>query len=284
MKSIALKTNNSQTVEYLIQELSTINLDDIYYSHKIFKHYNNIIIHYIGSDDKTFINKISSILSFLVIYDYEDDILKNIIYRNYFYFSNCERKIILKNCFDIMVDSKHYLKDKYETLFNTFNNYINLNRNIFINGFINFRLTKYLSILNSIVDDAVNSFIVEKEYEEFISLLKLYINSNSSNSELIHIIYSKDFTFILDENKNIIKNSTDIPKAKFLSDISFSTNDYTLNSLLNLLPSKIYIHLIDNCIDEFIKTLCLIFEQKVSICTECNICALYRKNSEQLKK
>lgn len=284
MKSIALKTNNSRTVEYLIHELSTMNSDDIYYSHKIFKHYNNIIIHYIGNDNKTFIDKIASMLSFLVIYDYEDDILKNIIYRNYFYFSDNERELILKNCFDIMVDSKQYLKDKYDILFEIFSNYITFNKNIFINGFINFRLNKYISILNSIVDDAVNSFIVEKEYEEFISLLRLYINSNKSNSKIVHVIYSKNFTFILDENKNIIKNSNDIPKAKFLSDISFSTNDYTLNSLLNLLPSKIYIHLIDNCIDEFIKTLCLIFEHKISICTECNICSLYRKNIEQFKK
>ena len=41
--------------------------------------------------------------------------------------------------------------------------------------------------------------------------------------------------------------------AKYLSDISFSSNDIALNSLLNLLPKKIYIHLVDNKIDEFIK-------------------------------
>ena len=65
-------------------------------------------------------------------------------------------------------------------------------------------------------------------------------------------------------------------KAKYLSDISFSSNDYMLNSLLTLLPRKIYIHLIDNCIDEFINTLNLIFEKRISICTNCNICNFYK--------
>ena len=40
----------------------------------------------------------------------------------------------------------------------------------------------------------------------------------------------------------------------------------TLNSLLTLLPKEIYIHLTDNCIDEFINTLQLIFEKRVHIC------------------
>ena len=80
------------------------------------------------------------------------------------------------------------------------------------------------------------------------------------------------------KNKNIINISDNIMKAKYLSDISFSSNDYALNSLLTLLPKKIYIHLIDNYVDEFIHTLGLIFESKIEICTDCNICKLYQNN------
>ena len=81
----------------------------------------------------------------------------------------------------------------------------------------------------------------------------------------------------LDENKNLIVVNDDIFKAKILSDITFSSNDYILNSLLTLLPKKIYIHLVDNYKDEFINTLQLVFENKVNLCTECNICQLYKK-------
>ena len=118
---------------------------------------------------------------------------------------------------------------------------------------------------------------MEKEYLEFVSLLKLYINSEKSNCELIHIIYSNSNTILLDEDKHIIDVSQNLLDTKILSDISFSTNDYTLNTLLTLLPRKIYIHLIDNYIDEFINTLQAIFENRVHICTDCNICKLYKK-------
>ena len=67
---------------------------------------------------------------------------------------------------------------------------------------------------------------------------------------------------------------------KYLSDISFSSNDYTLNTLLTLIPKKIHIHLITPHIDEFITTLKAIFEDKIIICTDCNICNLYKKNQK----
>lgn len=277
MKSIALKTNDSLVLEYLKNELENMDLEDIYFSYKEFKHYKNIIVHYTGIDNEAFINKLSTLLSFLVIYEFEENFLKHLIYKNYFYFTNYERSLILNNCFDIMVDSKKYLKNKFNILSVLFKNYLQNHKNIFLAGFINFRLKKYFEILNSIVDDAVNSFIVEKEYLEFISLMKLYINSQKNITDTIHIVYSKNFTLLLDKDKNIIENSKKAFNAKFLSDISFSENDYTLNTILELLPSKIYIHLVDNTVDEFINTLNLIFEKRIFLCNDCNICNLYKK-------
>lgn len=110
MKSIALKTNNPQTIEYLENELENFDLDDCYFSCKNFKHYTNIIIHYKGNDVKSFINKLANLLSFLVIYEFEEDFLKQLILKNYFYFSKSERKIILNNCFDIMVETRELLE------------------------------------------------------------------------------------------------------------------------------------------------------------------------------
>ena len=84
-----------------------------------------------------------------------------------------------------------------------------------------------------------------------------------------------DFNVPLDENKNIVPLCKEIHNAKFLSDIIFSENDYALNTLLTLLPQRIEIHLLDSE-DEFIKTVKLIFEDRVYICRECNICRTYK--------
>ena len=144
-----------------------------------------------------------------------------------------------------------------------------------LEGFIHFRLPDYKQTLEEIVDFAVNQFIIEKEYTEFIHLLKVYIDSKEPQTKLVHLIYTNGESILLDENKNVIVLDDYIFNAQYLSDISFSSNDFALNTLLSLLPKKIEIHLI-SVEDEFIQTLKLIFSNRISICTDCNICRTYR--------
>ena len=279
MKSICIKTNNINSIKYLLNELNHIDLEHICFSLRDFKHYKNIIIHYTGTDDDLFLRKLSNVLSFLVVDELEESLLNKLILQNYFYFDSPERKKILNLCFDINANDFSYIFDKkFKNIFNSIYKYLCENKSLILEGFINFRLYDYIKILDNIVTESVNQYVVEKEYNEFISLLKLYINSQSSNCNLVHLIYLKNESFLLDENKEIINISKDIFNTKYLSDISFSSNDFTLNSLLTLLPKKIYIHVIDCSIDEFIITLQSIFENRVNVCKDCNICNLYKTN------
>lgn len=285
MKSLCIKTNNSDLLQYLLNELNNLELEQVYFSCNKFKHYKNIIIHYTGKDNDLFLNKISSILSLLVLDELEEDFLKKILLQNYFYFDSKERNQILNLCFDITANNFSVIFDKkFKALFYNFYNFLSNNKSLVLKGFTNFRIKSYLKILDDIVNEAVNNFIIEKEYLEFISLLKLYINSQNSNCEIVHMIYSSTESILLDENKEIITISNDNFKAKYLSDITFSSNDYTLNSLLTLLPKKIYIHLIDDGIDEFITTLQAVFENRIYICRDCSICKLYKNSLEQIGK
>lgn len=273
MKSLCIKTNNPNLLDYLLSELNAINFNDICFSSNKFKNYKNVIIHYNGKNNIQFYSTISSILSFLVIDELEESLLKRLLIQNYFYFDAIEKNKILEICFDIMSeDFTKIFDEKFNSLYDSFYNFISSHKSIVLQGFVNFRLKKYMSILDNIVNESVNTFIIEKEYLEFISLLKLYINSQNSTCNIIHIIYSSSNSILLDENKEPINTSNDIFTAKYLSDITFSSNDYILNTLLTLIPKKIYIHLVDNYIDDFINTLKLIFENRIILCTDCNIC------------
>lgn len=141
---------------------------------------------------------------------------------------------------------------KFKLLYNSFFEFLLSNKYLVLDGFLNFRIKDYMDILDDIVNTATNHYIVEKEYLEFISLLKLYIKSRPAETNIVHLIYSTNESILLDENKEIIQITGDFLNAKYLSDISFSSNDYTLNALLSLLPENIFIHLIDNYADEFI--------------------------------
>lgn len=280
MKSLCIKTNNSNLLEYLLYELRNLDIDDICFSENEFKNFKNIIVHYTGNDIDLFYTKIASILSFLVIDEMEEILLKRLLIQNYFYFDASEREKIISIYYDIITENFTETFDKkFHILFDCFYQFITTHKSLELNGFINFRVKDYLSLLDELISDSINDFLVEKEYSEFIALLKLYINSQSSLCNIVHIIYTSSQSILLDENKEIINPSSEMFKAKYLSDISFSSNDYTLNSLLSLLPKKIHLHLVDCFQDEFITTLQLIFEDRIHICTNCNICKLYSHSS-----
>ena len=281
MKSICIKTTNQKTISYLLEKLKNFEFEDVYYSYKKFKIYDNIIIHFKGKNKKLFLKHVSVLLASLIIDLFEQNILKYLVKSEYFYFDTIEQKQIVNNTFDDLYNLEESIQkpaDRLNILSDSFYTYLLSHHSIYLKGFITFRLKNYLEILLEQIDKSVNKYIIEKEYTEFISLLKIYIGSEPPACNLIHLIYSNNKPILLDEYKNLIDTNTDIFNAKYLSDISFSSNDYTLNTLLNLVPKKIYIHLIDNKADEFINTLKLIFEDRIIFCNDCSICKIYKKS------
>lgn len=273
MNSYCIKTNNKQIIKYLLNKIEELDFPDIIYCNKSFEKYENVIMHYKNANIDKFKNIVISLASDTIIEFYEDNIIKKMISVNYFYFDEYERKAIYENCEEFLLQSREEI---YETLFKELKNYVKEKRNIYLEGIVNFRISEYIRLLDNIVDMGVNKYIIEKEYKEFINLLKIYVNSAECKTDTLHLIYSNGESILLDKEKNIInleKNS--INNVKYLSDISFSSNDIALNTLLSMLPKRIEIHIIDKE-DEFINTLKLIFEAKVKICTDCNICRTYR--------
>ncbi|MDO4381865.1 MAG: putative sporulation protein YtxC [Clostridia bacterium] len=276
MKSFCIKTNNNAILEYLLDKLDYLELEEVRYSKNKFKIYSNIIVHYIGEKISFFDEKLSSIITDTILKFYKEKMIKKIINFDYFYFEEYEKKIIIQNCCEIIESSEYeQISKEKEYIHEAVLQYVIENKSMILEGFVNFRIKEYIKYLDSIVDIAVNKYIIEKEYNEFISLLRMYINSKKSNIKNLHLIYGKSELTILDENKNIVPLCKEIYNAKFLSDIIFSENDYALNTLLTLLPQRIEIHLLDSE-DEFIKTVKLIFEDRVYICRECNICRTYK--------
>lgn len=276
MKSFCIKTNNNAILEYLLDKLDYLELEEVKYSKNKFKIYSNIIVHYIGEKISSFDEKLSSIITDTILKFYKEKMIKKIINFDYFYFEEYEKKIIIQNCCEIIESSEYeQISKEKEYIHEAVLQYVIENKSMILEGFVNFRIKEYIKYLDSIVDIAVNKYIIEKEYNEFISLLRMYINSKKSNIKNLHLIYGKSELTILDENKNIVPLCKEIYNAKFLSDIIFSENDYALNTLLTLLPQRIEIHLLDSE-DEFIKTVKLIFEDRVYICRECNICRTYK--------
>ncbi len=277
LKSFCIKTNNNKIVNYLLNNFENVELENLYISKLKFKFYNNFILHYKGNDLDAFYKIFAEIFSSTIIEFYEKDIIKSLINSNYFYFTDIEQRRI----FDIVNDyiyngdlTESYIRK--DSIAISCIDYFSNNKSAILDGFVRFRLNDYIKIIDYIVDMAVNKFVIDREYTEFIDLLKCYIASKDYGTNVVHLIYQNQESILLDEFKKIIDLDDSILNSKYLSDITFSSNDYTLNTLLTLLPKKIYIHLIDDIQDEFINTLKLVFDDRICLCNDCNICKIYR--------
>lgn len=280
LKSICIKTNNNNIINYLLEDIENLNITNTYFSSHKFKLYNNIIIHYSGNDLTLFLTKLSYLLTDIIIDFYETIIMKNLIFSNYFYFSPLEQKQILNLC---VANTNDELLEKTNLLSEDIFEYLLNNKILNLDGLINFRIPKYIKFLDSIVDLCVNKFVIDREYIEFINMLKIYIASKENCCNELHLIYKKQESILLDEEYKTVQYDNSFAKAKFLSDVSFSSNDFALNTLLTLLPAKLYIHLID-VEDEFINTLKLIFDDRVCICKDCDICKIYSSDFNNYTK
>ena len=76
-----------------------------------------------------------------------------------------------------------------------------------------------------------------------------------------------------DNIKNI--NAAAIDEVEFPTCVRLRRGMYISNR------NQMVTEIIDNSIDEFINTLGLIFENRIEICTDCNICKIYKNNKSK---
>lgn len=235
---------------------------------------NSIIFEFDNFDAEC--KKFSLLLSNMIIDLYEKKLIKKIIKKNYFYFDEFEQ-IQISNISSSIVEEDS--QSKKDLVFLSTYDYIKNHSSMILAGFINFRLRDYLEVIEYLVDLSVNNFIINREYDKFITLLCDYINSEPSKIDVLHLIYINQESILLDKNKNPVPIDNNILDAKYLSDISFSNNDFVLNTILNLLPNKLYVHVLSEE-DEFLSTLKKIFSNKIYCCYGCDICSLYKSASD----
>ncbi len=67
MNSIAIKQNSKELLNFINDRFLKLDLKDVILKFKTFKSYKNIIIHYLGDDNRFFLDKLSSILTDTII-------------------------------------------------------------------------------------------------------------------------------------------------------------------------------------------------------------------------
>ena len=211
-------------------------------------------------------------ISEAILENYELSLLRKAINASYGYFTKTERAQILKMAHRYIDDTPR--KDRQKTIEGKLFEYFESNDEIMLDGFVNFRLKEYQDQLDAITDRAVDDFLVDREYKEFIKLLKYFVDIQQPKIDVIHIIPRESSQYAMyDVNR---KDITDDCCREFINGVqnySINYDDLLISALITLSPKKIYFHNIDKVTNhELIITIKNVFTKKVVECSGCQLC------------
>ncbi|ACV63214.1 sporulation protein YtxC [Desulfofarcimen acetoxidans DSM 771] len=228
---------------------------------------------------------VADVISDLILGYWESYIIKKIILESYYYFEEEERNTILNytlgltnNTAEISEVDFHKLRRKTKIL-NKLMEYLKNNDRINIDGFIRFRLKDYMEELYDMVEKAVDEFMMEREYKEFIQLLRYFVDIQESRLEMVHVIVLNSGVFkLLDEKQKVINSEFLEGYVMDLIDSEINYEDLLISALISIAPQKIVFHRMDdNSAFNSLTTLKNVFTGKVQECSGCDICAQYRQ-------
>lgn len=224
---------------------------------------------------------ISNVLYKIVIEQYKEKEMFDFLTENYFFLKQEEVIEVEEEIMKILLGEESlkcenliYCMNKMNSIIEKIKNCLEENSEININGFIRFRMRDLREDIENIIDKVIESYMVEKEYREFIKLLKYFVDIQESKIDEINIFINEAGNyFIKDKDKKDIFNEFMKELVECRIDNDAKMEDIIISGLITNAPKKVIIHGKKNCLNkEFIDTIENVFENKVSFCDGCPLC------------
>lgn len=224
---------------------------------------------------------LADIISDIILNHWEDKLLKDIIRGNYYYFDEEEKKQIYNYTL------RHINRDR-DNRWSTFCwssrktrilqkvlDFLHNNNVVIIDGFIKFRLKEYISELQEAADKAVDDFLMEREYQEFIQLLKYFVDAQEPRVGEVNVLVKNDGIYKLyDEKMQPVKEDYMKGFIIDLADNEINYEDLLVSALITIAPKNIVLHYKNNCCKPAaLDTIKSVFTGRVRECTGCSLCA-----------
>ncbi len=223
-------------------------------------------------------NAVSKTVREYVVNYVEPEQIKKIINRGYSFFNPYERKNLI-NAVQKAISAEEdihgqlFAMRRNRIIENVTEHYFKENSELNLEGFVPFRLGDYYNELEDAVEYNAEAFLIRKEYEEFIALLKSYLSSQPVSMKTLDIVVTenREYVFYDGSGRNITAKLSREVHGEFEPD----GDDLLINILISKNPANIKIHNRKFMKKEIADTLKLVFENR---CCFCNCCKLCKKN------
>ncbi len=221
--------------------------------------------------DVRFYTKIGNLVNDIIVNIYTKDLIKRRVNKICNDYCKIEKEKIISSAHSILKNDDYFSTEK-DRIIKNITNYLMENNSIIIDGFINFRLSRFLYIIDISIEKGISILEAEREYEEFISMLQYFVEIQEPKIELVNLIINNDKYYLLDKNNKEIKDEAIINLEKDLYNEGMSESDLIISELIMLSPLKLIVHIEREIEEDLVNVITQVFQDKVKFCKGCKIC------------
>lgn len=225
--------------------------------------------------EKILRNYLASIITDLLMNAISKGMMTRLLKSRYHFLAKGEVKNIIQKAqsyLNNIYDGNEFDKILYRhnSILKEVNDYLTSSSNLFLEGFIRFRLKNYFQEIEESVEKAVDNFLMEQEYYEFIKLLRYFVEIQEPRIDEVHVFFKNQQNFyLLDEEKQPI-NQEQLQQVltEFSHDVEY--DDLLLSALITISPRRVVMHIMAEV--DIIETIINVFRERVIICKGCSFC------------
>ncbi len=237
---------------------------------------------------------VSNILYKIVIDIFKKKEVYEFLTDTYFFLRNDELPEVSSRIYEALIgeskikdETSIYCMNRKNNIITKIKQCIDESTELNIKGFITFRMKYLKDDLEAIVDKVVEKYLVEKEYNEFIKLLKYFVDVQDSKIEEVNIIVDENGNYTLKdkEGKEILSEFiSEFVDCKF-GMVGVNMDDVIISGLITNSPKIVRIHGEGNFINkEILETIKNVFTNRVVFCNNCYMCCQDKLYSPMIDK
>lgn len=153
-----------------------------------------------------------------------------------------------------------------------------------LDGFMRFRAKALLVGAEVGVSEVVEQFLADREYEEFVSLLRYMLESQPATQQVVHVFCTDERLWMCDDTGALITDEDVTQAAHQVSDEGeVNVEDLSMSVLITRSPCRIVIHdtTHDAAWPSFSETLERVFLNRVVRCDGCAACKHIERDDPQ---
>lgn len=141
-----------------------------------------------------------------------------------------------------------------------------------IEGFLRFRAQEYKNEVSKAVEYAIDEYVIEKEYLEFIQLLKDFVESQKPRLEWLHVGMTPQGNFHLYDNEGVKVTHQYLEDYQLDNIHELGYEDLLVSALIAVAPRQITLHIRYEGYKDTLQTIRSVFGDRVSDCKGCSLC------------